>query len=342
MEVAYFTTNYPDNFGSVAGLKRQTKANRKEIDEFLARQDAHTLHKPILRKFKRRRTFTKGINDLWQADIVDLSSLARSNDGYRYLLMCIDVLSKYARVAPLKTKAASAVRDAFATFLRDQTPNLLQTDKGTEFLNSTFQSMLQRHNVRHYTSENDDIKCAVAERFNRTFLDKLFRYLTYKNSSRYIDALPDLVTSYNATYHSTIKMAPSNVTIEHESSIMRLLFPPKPKKICWKFNLGDTVRVSESRRAFTKGYREKWTEELFRIAERHSTDPPTYSLIDLAEESIKGKFYAEELQKVIKDDTFHIEKILKKRKRAGKEEYFVKWAGYPSKFNSWVTDINPV
>jgi len=341
MESAYYSTPQADSFGSIAGLKRQTKSKLSDITTFLARQDAYTLHKDIRRKFPRRRTFTKGINDLWQMDIVDLSSLAQANDGYRYLLMCIDVLSKYARVVPLKTKSASSVRGAFATMIKDHRPILLQTDKGTEFLNSSVQSFLQDHHIKHYTSENDDIKCAIVERFNRTFLNKLFRYLTYKNTSRYLDALPDLTRSYNATYHSTIKMAPANVTLKDERQLLKRMFPPKPKHVEWKFEIGDTVRISETRRAFTKGYREKWTEELFLVSERYKTDPPTYGLVDMAMEPIKGKFYAAELQKTVKD-VFHIEKVLKKRKRGGKEEYYVKWFGYSDKFNSWVTDISTV
>jgi hypothetical protein len=54
-------------------------------------------------------------------------------------------------------------------------------------------------------------------------------------------------------------------------------------------------------------------------------------------EDIKGKFYEQELQKIEKtDDVYKIEKILKTRKRNGRIEYFVKWLGYPEKFNSWV------
>jgi hypothetical protein len=80
--------------------------------------------------------------------------------------------------------------------------------------------------------------------------------------------------------------------------------------------------------------------EIFKIKSRLPTEPPTYELIDYDGEAIKGKFYEQELQKVSKEeDTFKIEQILKTRKKAGKTEYFVKWLGYPAKFNSWVSNI---
>ena len=119
--------------------------------------------------------------------------------------MCIDVLGKYGRVRILKTKSAAAVRDAFATMITDVKPTFVQSDKGTEFLNATFQKLLSDNGIKHYTSENDDLKCAVVERWNRTILERLFRYLTYKNTTRYIDIMQDIVESYNRTFHSSIK-----------------------------------------------------------------------------------------------------------------------------------------
>ena len=86
---------------------------------------------------------------------------------------------------PVRTKTGRNVTEAFEKILEDGKPNMVQSDKGTEFLNSTFQSMLQRHNIKFYTSENEDLKAAVVERFNRTLKTKMFRYFTYKNTRRY-------------------------------------------------------------------------------------------------------------------------------------------------------------
>jgi transposase InsO family protein len=170
MDAVYYTPSRADSYGSHRGLYRQSGKSAKEVNDFLTKQDAYTLHRDVRRRFRRRKTLALGINDLWQADLVDLSSLSRQNDGYRFLLMCIDVFSKYARLVPLKNKSASTVSNAFEEMIRENKPNLLQTDKGTEFLNSTFQKLLSANGIKHYTSENDDIKCAIVERWNRTIL----------------------------------------------------------------------------------------------------------------------------------------------------------------------------
>jgi len=95
-----------------------------------------------------------------------MSSLAAFNDGARYLLTCVDVFSKRAWAAwavPVRTKSGRDVANAFEKILIDGTPNMVQSDKGIEFLNSTFQSMLKRRGIKFYTSENEDLKASVVE-----------------------------------------------------------------------------------------------------------------------------------------------------------------------------------
>ena len=191
------TLRLPGSFGGV----------RNESKKFLAGRDAYTLHKPRRIRFPRRKTYSKGIADLFQIDLVDLSNLASYNDGMMYLLACIDVFSKRAWAVPVRRKSARDVVEAFENILAEGCkPNMVQSDKGTEFLNSTFQSMLRRHDIRFYTSENEDLKAAVVERFNRTLKEKMF---THANTRRYVEALDDMLHSYNNTQHRSIGMAPS-------------------------------------------------------------------------------------------------------------------------------------
>jgi len=95
--------------------------------------------------------------------------------------------------------------------------------------------------------------------------------------------------------------------------------------------------------AFTKGYTVRSTRELFIVTKREKTEPPTYRLHDLMGETIKGRFYANELQLAASPTLYRIEKILSSRRGAdGKVRHYVKWMGYPSKFNSWIDEISNV
>ena len=82
----------------MAELSRKTGLSRKEVSKFLHRQDVYTKHKPLIRKFKRRRIYVSHIDDQWQADLLFVYKFARSkyNDGAKYLLTAVDCFSKYA------------------------------------------------------------------------------------------------------------------------------------------------------------------------------------------------------------------------------------------------------
>jgi len=84
----------------------------------------------------------------------------------RYILTCIDVFSKRAWAVPLRTKTVRDVTQAFEQILSEQKCNMVQGDQGTEFINSTFQSMLRERGIKFYINKNEDIKAAVVERFN--------------------------------------------------------------------------------------------------------------------------------------------------------------------------------
>lgn len=111
------------------------------------------------------------------------------------------------------------------------------------------------------------------------------------------------------------------------------------KRVQFKFQVGDRVRISKVKRLFEKSYLPNFTEEMFTIHKRFARQVPVYKLKDDAGEILDGTFYEAELQKVIKkDDVYRVVKVLRKRKRKGVVEYFVKWKGYPDKFNSWVAE----
>ena len=143
---------------------------------------------------------------------------------------------------------------------------------------------------------------------------------------------------YNNTHHLSIKRAPSHVDSHYYPEVGRRR--TSSRRLKWKFQVEDTVRISRSVEQFRKGYEGGWSKEVFVVRSRHPTDPPTYSLRDYSGEDIKGKFYAEELQRVKKDPAvFEVEKVVRTRTRKGKKEYLVRWMGYGPKHDSWVEDL---
>ena len=141
----------------------------------------------------RNRVIVTGIDDQWQADLVDVSSLARFNKGYKLLLTCIDVFSKFAWVVPLKNKTGESLLNDFQSILDlGRSAEKLQTDKGTEFLNHNFQSFLKENNI-HFFTTNSELKASVVERFNHTLKTRMWNYFMAKNNRVCIDNLQDIV-----------------------------------------------------------------------------------------------------------------------------------------------------
>jgi len=130
-----------------------------------------------------------------------ISCLKKYNNNYKYLLQVIDVFSKYLLSIPLRTKTGKEVATALESILQDpkytkpirRRPVWVRTDKGKEFLNTQFQTLLKREGIEFQVCKNPEVKCAVVERVNRTLRDKLSRYFTYKNTYRYIDVLSKFV-----------------------------------------------------------------------------------------------------------------------------------------------------
>ena len=340
----YYTPNRAGAYGGRKGLERATRLKPAVIKQWLSHQDAYTLHKPIRRHFVRRRIIVGGLDHQFQADLIDVKNLKKYNDGYSFLLTCIDVLSKYAWVIPLKSKTGAVLVEAFSQiFAQGRRPLRLQTDKGTEFINKTFQKYLKEQGVHFFVTENEDIKAAIVERFNRTLKEKMWRYFTKKNTLRYVDVLQALVRNYNHSYHRSIQRPPAEVNKANQEEVWETLYG-KENNLSTKtlsfYREGDRVRISKARRVFMKGYLPSWTEELFTISRIQHTRPATYILKDDHGEELKGTFYKEEIQKVGDKQVYRIENILDERESGGsggQKEYLVKWLGYDASFNSWIS-----
>ena len=302
---------------------------------------ARELHKPRRVNYPRRRVFVKKANDIWAADLVDMVSLSRYNNGYKYILMVIDVFSKFGYAVPLKTKTAIATVEAFRTIFKKQKPHMLWVDNGTEFYNKTMAKLLEDKDIKIYSTQNEEKSCVV-ERWNRTIKSRLWKYFTANNTWKYIDILDSFIDKYNNTRHRSIKSTPA--VAQQPSShdrIFKNLYTKKvqeeEEEVEPKFAVGDKVRIFKKKKHFEKSYISNWTEEVFYISKVHNTHPITYSIKDDQGEAIKGSFYEPELQKT-NQDVFRIEKVVKRRVRSGQKEVLVKWKGYDSKFNSWVLE----
>ena len=194
-----------------------------------------------------------------------------------------------------------------------RSPEKLQTDKGTKFLNHNFQSLLKENSI-HFFTTNSELKASVIECFDRTLKTRIWKYFTAKNTHVYINIniLQDIVQGLNNSYHRSIGRALPSVSLLNVGQVRRKLYGKlwtKPR-IELKFKLDDQIRTSKSRRTFKKGYLPSLTQEIFTVTKIIPRVPPVYQLCDYADNKIEGVFYAEELQEVHKfDDIYKIGRL---------------------------------
>ena len=195
--------------------KKSAGSGVKHVNTKLAPQNqqlAEKLHKPIIRKFEKRKVHAAFKDNIWGADLGDMQLLSRYNKGIRFLLCVIDIFSKYAWVVPLKDKKRISIVKVFQSILKqsNRKPNIIWVDKGSEFYNAYFKKWLQDNDIVMYSTHNEGTS-VVAERFIRTLKSKIYKYMTSISKNVYINKLDDIVNEYNNTYHTTIKMKPIDV-----------------------------------------------------------------------------------------------------------------------------------
>ena len=255
---------------------------------------ADELHKPVIKKFNKRKVYSQFKDNIWGVDLADMQSLSRKNKGIKYLLCVIDLFSKYTFVVPLKDKKGISIVNAFDKIIKqyNRKPNKIWVDQGSEFHNRDFKKWLSDNNIIMYSTYNEG-KSVVTGRFIRTLKNKLYKHMTTTSKNVYYNVLDDVVGKYNNTKHSTIKMKPIDV-----KNNKRVYIDEHNEKDS-RFKVGDRVRISKFKNIFAKGYTPNWSKEIFIVDKINDTVPYTYNIKNVNGEKIIGSFYDRELQNTI-------------------------------------------
>ena len=185
---------------------------------------ADELHKPIIKKFNKRKVYSQFKDNMWGVDLADMQSLSKKNKGIKYLLCAIDLYSKYAFVIPLKDKKGISIANAFDKIIKqaNRKPNKIWVDQGSEFYNRDFKKWLSSNDIIMYSTT---VIC---------------KHMTATGKNVYYDVLDDIVSKFNNTKHNTIKMKPKDVKNDNN----RVYIDEHNKKSA-RYNVGDRVRISK-------------------------------------------------------------------------------------------------
>ena len=302
-------TNYgPASFGSVDSLQKESGFPKEKIIQYLHSSDTYTKYRTARRKFQRLKTIVYRINEIWCIDLAYVDKLAKSNDGVNYLMVAVDVMSRFVRVQPMKNKYSTSARDAFMKMLdNNAVPEKVWTDKGKEF-KAEFEAFCKQSGIHTYTTESET-KATFAERNIRSIKNLIQKFRETNDSDHYLSDLQSLVGIINKRVNRVTKLAPKDVKKHHEPYLISLTTTKVPAKQP-KYEIGDLVRISKSYVSpYAKGYFPQFTDELYRVYDIATLNPPTYNLEYYDEKTKKwdnvlGKFYESEIIKVIPQNSW--------------------------------------
>jgi hypothetical protein len=352
----YNNPNYPSSFAGVDQLwieakKELPNIKKKEIKEWLEGSRTYTIHRPRRVNFPRQKTIPSGYMTDVQVDIADLQKISKENNGINYALIAIDILSKQVFGVPVKNKNAKDMLAAFKNLfeLMPMKPHRLFSDKGKEFTNSDLKTFFKENDIQKFTPNSSTVKASLAERAIRNVKQRLYRYMSQKQTVEWVPALSKIINAINNSKSRTHGMKPSEVNFNNAKEVWEKLYGPREDLIESeikkppKFKKDDFVRMSKNKGVFHKGYFPSWSDEILQIEQVKNQNPPRYKVRDQQGELFKGYFYEPDLQKVRKDEstTYRIEEVIRTKKVNGRKKYFVKFYDYPNP--EWIdeSDIAP-
>ena len=169
--------------------------------------------------------------------------------------------------------------------------------------------------------------------------------MSHNETFKWINVLDKATSSYTMSYHRSIGMTPTEAQSADKYKLWKKQYDSESKntvkKVRYRYNLGDRVRISYLKGTFDREYSEKWSTEIYTVIERKmNQNYPMYKLKDYANDIVEGYFYEHELQPAFIDDNtiLKIEKVIKRRRKGNKNEVLVKWKGWPKKYNSWINE----
>jgi hypothetical protein len=219
----------------------------KQVDEFLKKQVVNQLTQPINKKDRQFNTIVSfGVRNNYQIDLFILPH-PQQNKGFKYLLTCIDVYSRFVDIEALKTKTGDVVLKAFQRIVeRMGVCKNLNCDEGSEFVYKPFVKYCEDNDITVWMSDPEqENKNSIIERWHRTLRGLILKYVLIKSKS-YIDVLPKIIKNYNSTEHRGIYSEPIDVwegRVRPEQDVA---------KIEMKFKVGDRVRHVVKKATFDK------------------------------------------------------------------------------------------
>jgi hypothetical protein len=260
LKQAFYSTS--TGFSSADKLYKRLKPTYpeltlKEVKEFVKNQYTSQVNAPIRKQKKFNSIIAYHPKECYQMDIMVYDRYAFNN--YKYILVIVDVYSRYAQARAMTTRAMSTVMKNIKDIMDEMgIPKNINCDN--EFNKHEFNKYAQDNKITMHYSQPDELnKNAIVERLNYTISSRIMKWRTGSGRYDWNKVLPEIMDNYNTDYHSTIKTTPYDVFFGKDVNHQTI------NKVDSKFNVGDRVRLRIEKKVFGKSDVLKYSQIIYLI-----------------------------------------------------------------------------
>ena len=265
----------------------------KEIKDFVESQKVNQVFQQVKNTERYNEIKAYFVGDVVNFDLMDMNYYKNYNKGYRFILVCIDVYSRRVFLRALMDKSAEetmkAIKDIEKEFLKKgyEIKNII-CDNGKEFKNSLFFNHFKdiKDHIFFKDAEIHNSSLAIIDRCIRTLRDLFKKVFAVNDNWYWLNDMYRVERNYNNTFHGGINQVPTKIWNGKKLEI-------EPPRYVETLEIGDKVRVLIKKNAFEKKNLQKWSNKVYKVAER---DGVGYRLLGLSR-----KYFIAELLKVNND-----------------------------------------
>jgi transposase InsO family protein len=312
--------------------------SRRQIADWLKQQEINQIYTPSKGKAKTIKSSMTTPNKILGMDLVNMEKFQVR--GFKYLLNCIDMSSRFLYSVALKNKTDKEVLDGFKKIYNKSKIKAIRSDNGSEFINKKFVDYLEKNGIKQILGEAGKPQSnGMIERANGSIKELIQKSIEMNENFDWAKNLNKLIDNINNSQHRITGFTPkeiqtafkNNDKVVLDEAFDTELKKKKPNISREVFEVGDLVRIHKP----SDKTRQVWSNEVYEI-EKVFKPKKSYSVYEYKLDAFKDRFKEEELlkvvgnpqNKIIKVNKFVISKLIKPVIQDNKEYYEVQWKGY--------------
>ena len=312
--------------------------SRRQVADWLKQQEINQIYTPSKGKPKDIKSSMTTPNKILAMDLVNMEKFEVR--GFRYLLNCIDMSSRFIYSEALKSKEKNDVLKGFKKIFNKSKIKAVRSGNGSEFINDVFKDYLEKNGIKQILSEASKPQSnGMIERANATIKELIEKSIEINEKFDWVKNLDKLINNINNSQHRITGITPKEIQTAFKNDDNDILEMDYEKEMKIKnpniskevYEVGDLVRIHTP----SDKTRQVWSDEVYEIVKVYKPKK-SYSVYEYKIDGFKDRFKEEELLKIVGDpqnklvkvDKFEISKLIKPVIQDNKIFYEVQWKGY--------------